>query len=530
MKRLLKCCVAVLLMPMITSSVMAEYDLDGHWAREAIDEMIDKGYISGYSDGSIKPDNFITRAEFMSAANKIFNFTQKRSISFKDVKKSDWFYDTVETAAEAGYISGYEDNTIRAENYITKQEAAFIVNKIMGYNGESSYADKFSDGADIDSWVKGAVGALAKNGIINGYSDGSFKAKNNITRAEAFTILNKAQSLKRLNESDKYIGYARPNEVSNFEQWKKAIMYSIDNLNESLELKIIGFDNNTYDLEKLGIVTVGIKAEGSLKNGTATVKYSFDYSENFKMLRAVEDGSLSSKLDKNQKEAVDTLQSIKNEIIKPDMSDYEKELAIHDYIVLNYEYDNSEENKGKYNVKDFLKTKKGACEAYAYSFAIIGKLAGLDCAVIYGSHDGVNHAWNAVKLDGEYYYTDPTFDDGAESAQTVIYNYFNLNDDSLSKTHIWDKDKNNNIKADGVKYNYFIYNGCEFDNIENLKNYIINCISQNKKTIYFCCKNFTINEKSIRDILFDMRSDVSGYNLIGSTNEEGAFTVIVEYR
>lgn len=551
MKKFLKCSITVIIALSFGVNAFAATDLDGHWAKNTIDDLVNSGYISGYSDGSIKPDNLITRAEFMSAVNSIFGFSEKADINFSDIKKIDWYYDTIGIAVKAGYVNGYEDNTIKAENYITKQEAVFIVNKIMGYTDDSDYADKFTDGGLIDGWVKGAIGALAKNGIINGYSDGSFKAKNNVTRAEAFTILNNANKLKgnSANKSEmkqepvsqpisenkpavnnKFDGYSMPSEVSNFEDWKKAILYSVDMLQDTVEIKIVGFNNETYDLEKLGLSAVSIKAEGSIKNGTATIKYSFNYKQNFKLLRAVQDGSLSSKLSSTESSTIKYFTDVKNEIIKENMTDYEKELAIHDYIVSNFEYVSGDEKESYYNVVDFVNTKIGYCEAYAYSFAILATLAGLENQMVFGTGNGINHAWNAVKLDGEYYYVDTTYDDGSETSDIIIYNYFNLNDDTLSQTHKWSKEANENITANGTKYNYFNYNNLVFNNLAGIEKHITDSIANNSVKIYIYADNFKVSESDITAIIAKSSDKVSGYGIIGDLKNGGGFTVLINYR
>lgn len=106
----------------------AETDIDNHWAKEEIQYMMDKNIVSGYPDGNFKPDKQITRAEFVKIINYIFGYLEKDSILFTDVKEGDWFYEEVAKAVRAGYISGYEDGTMKPNNPITRQE----VSKVMG--------------------------------------------------------------------------------------------------------------------------------------------------------------------------------------------------------------------------------------------------------------------------------------------------------------------------------------------------------------------------------------------------------------
>ncbi|MFZ5632937.1 MAG: S-layer homology domain-containing protein [Bacillota bacterium] len=86
-------------------------DIAGHWAGKQIGDWISKGLASGYPDGTFKPDNTITRAEFVTLANKAFGFNQSVQTDFSDVKSADWFAAEVAKAGAAGYVSGYEDGT-----------------------------------------------------------------------------------------------------------------------------------------------------------------------------------------------------------------------------------------------------------------------------------------------------------------------------------------------------------------------------------------------------------------------------------
>ena len=72
--------------------VSAATDTSGHWAEASINSWINSGYISGYPDGTFRPNNAISRAEFVTIANKAFGFTSSQGISFNDVKAGYWAY------------------------------------------------------------------------------------------------------------------------------------------------------------------------------------------------------------------------------------------------------------------------------------------------------------------------------------------------------------------------------------------------------------------------------------------------------
>ena len=166
-------------------------DVSGHWAASHIEEMMGMGVIKGYPDGSFKPDKSITRAEFMVMVNTAFGFKDSVSKSYSDVSSSDWFYSAVGIASGAGYISGYSDGTIKPNNSITREEAATMLSKAAGLTGNEDAYMKFSDYMKI-TWSKSYVGAVSAAGIMSGYPDGSFGPSKSITRAESAVSIHKA--------------------------------------------------------------------------------------------------------------------------------------------------------------------------------------------------------------------------------------------------------------------------------------------------------------------------------------------------
>ena len=164
-------------------------DFEGHWAQTTIQKWIDESKISGYPDGSFKPDANITRAEFVKLVNGLIDFDTKGNIAFNDVKTGDWYYDVISIANEIGYISGYSDKQFGPNDNITREQAAAILSRIQ-YLGENANAAKeFSDNSKISVWALGSVGAASEAGFVKGYNDESFKPLNNLTRAEAVTML-----------------------------------------------------------------------------------------------------------------------------------------------------------------------------------------------------------------------------------------------------------------------------------------------------------------------------------------------------
>ena len=140
------------------------------------------------------------------------------------------------------------------------------------------------------------------------------------------------------------------------------------------------------------------------------------------------------------KKAVKRLNSVVNSLLaalEEDMSELERELFFHDYIVDNCKYKNkaSESDFNRYNMYGCLVQGNAVCEGYTEAMQYLLSLTGVNSLIVSGSVDGsgeVDHEWNAVELDGEFYYTDVTWDDGGELAR---YEYFNLTTDQLLHSH-----------------------------------------------------------------------------------------------
>ncbi|EQK43958.1 hypothetical protein C672_2902 [[Clostridium] bifermentans ATCC 638] len=166
-------------------------DIDGHWAKNQILDFVSKGYVAGYEDNTFRPENSITRAEFVRVLNQVFKFEEKEGENFTDVNNSDWYYNDVCIGAKAGYIKGYEDGTFRPNSPITREEASKILATVLNLKGDGKLG--FTDSNKISDWAKDAVDALSDNGMISGYEDNTFRPNNNITRAESVSLLSRVQ-------------------------------------------------------------------------------------------------------------------------------------------------------------------------------------------------------------------------------------------------------------------------------------------------------------------------------------------------
>lgn len=162
-------------------------DYETHWAKKEIDYMKEKKILSGYPDGTFRPDNNMTKAEFYRIINGLIGYSEKAKITFDDVKEIDWFYEEVQKAVKAGYIK--QSQCLNPNNYITREEVAEILGIVFNIEEDIEVAREFKDFHLIPENLRGIFGGLKKQGYIVGYPDGTFRPKSNITRAEVVKML-----------------------------------------------------------------------------------------------------------------------------------------------------------------------------------------------------------------------------------------------------------------------------------------------------------------------------------------------------
>ena len=126
----------------------------GDWYANTVGYAVQVGIVSGYPDGSFKPNKPITRAEFASIASRFDALAQGNDIAFNDLAPSHWGYNAIRSAATKGWISGYPDNTFRPEKAISRAEVTSITNRML-----NRYADLY--------WIDAHRGEVIRFGDVN---------------------------------------------------------------------------------------------------------------------------------------------------------------------------------------------------------------------------------------------------------------------------------------------------------------------------------------------------------------------------
>ncbi len=160
-------------------------------------------YIVGYGNGEVRPQNNITRAEvatifFRLLTDDVRDKNLTKTNRYSDVAATSWYNTAVSTLSSMGIITGYPDGTFRPNAAITRAEFAAIAARFD--NDGDKTAAKFSDIAT--HWAKDEISIAYNNGWITGYPDGTFGPQRDITRAETMTLVNRVLNRQPETEDD----------------------------------------------------------------------------------------------------------------------------------------------------------------------------------------------------------------------------------------------------------------------------------------------------------------------------------------
>ena len=173
-------------------SLKGDVVLYGHWISDTLETEDHFAYVIGYPDGTVRPENDITREEVATIfyrllrENKIVDIATTEN-DFTDVTADRWSNKAISSLTNGGYLTGYEDGTFRPENSITRAEFATMASRFAQI---VNISDK--EFTDLEGhWANEYILKAAGEGWIEGYEDGTFRPENSITRAEVMTIINR---------------------------------------------------------------------------------------------------------------------------------------------------------------------------------------------------------------------------------------------------------------------------------------------------------------------------------------------------
>ena len=288
--------------------------------------------------------------------------------------------------------------------------------------------------------------------IIGGLDKPSYQHANNYKDFNDGTFKNKK-------------GGAKFKSAENIEALKKLMVESYYNLEEEIEIRAYFLISVNEVIDILGNKKVFIFNNSfsctTLQSYITDIYIKVTYTQGFRIFRAILAPILKNKLNPQDIEVYNKIKSIFNNIVKPEMTDLEKVRAVHDYLILTSRYD--EENYKNNTIPEVSHTpygllfkNKAVCSAYAEVFMIFMTLASIECYYVVGNikdtTNSMGHAWNIIRIKNHYYHIDVTFNNPVPDViGRVKYDYFNLTDEKIGKTHIWNRNEYPACIASGAK-------------------------------------------------------------------------------
>lgn len=265
-----------------------------------------------------------------------------------------------------------------------------------------------------------------------------------------------------------------------------------------------------------------------LSNDITELELTLKHSDEVYVYDAICNGGDISLAPKTAQKLHKKVQKIRKTEIKPSMSDYKKELAFYKYLLDTCIYNHHHvkncqcsTKKGEIEVPtDPSHTAYGAlidgnpvCSGYARALHLLLTCEGINAKIIAGHGEGQDHCWNLVELDGKWYQLDATWDDN-DIAKKSSYYYFNITDDMMYGSHVWDKEMY--PAATGKKYNYYRLKKRYFTSKKKFKKAMVKAIvKKREKTYVALLDGFRIKDKDM-EILFKENNGLSSvrWNII----------------
>lgn len=167
-------------------------DMDNHWGIDEVDKMAAAGYVKGNDEACFLPNKLITRAEVAAILVRMLAFTEKCDSLPSDVPDDAWYTDAISIALNSGILTGYTDGTVKPTAFISRAELAIMLQRASDLFDKPIVGDKkvvFGDEAKIPVWAKDAVLWAAQVGIIQGDSTSCVNSTAQCSRAEGAAML-----------------------------------------------------------------------------------------------------------------------------------------------------------------------------------------------------------------------------------------------------------------------------------------------------------------------------------------------------
>jgi len=462
------------------------------WANSLIGYMYKNGLTSGTSAATFGSAEQLTAGQYVTFVLRALGYSEKNN-DFK-------FENALDKAVQAGLLSASESSSLKSRSNILRNDVVGLSYNALKTKPKASSTTLLDKLVNQDKIITQAAATALK--LYTSDIQGEY---GNITSYKPVSTAN---------------GYVAKNSTDLFNILKMSFY-----LNEA-QIKI---DITGYSID----VIADYKA--SYERASAAVSKATGVEDFISSWKYVSNGTTftltmgyrytKTEFQTMKQHADDTLYKARHLVagfIRPGMTDYDKELVIHNYIVNHTRYDYANYQTGTIPTASFtaygcLVLGKAVCQGYSEAFKLMSDLAALECIVVEGESQASGsgwegHAWNIVKVGGNYYHVDSTFDDpiSSDGKDVLKYYYFNLSDRELSGRHRWNTSEY--PACTSIESNYYYKNGLVVSGISQFEDAIAEALGQRKPQIELKVKDYSEKLYSDpSDIVFKSGS-VSGFN------------------
>ena len=428
----------------------------GAYYKDAVDWAVENNITSGVSATAFSPDETCTRAQavtFLWRANRQPNATG--SNSFADVADNTYYNEAVQWAATNGITSGTSSDTFEPDAPVTRAQVVTFLYRDAG-SPIASGGNPFAD-VPSDSYYRDAVRWAVAQGITAGTSANAFSPDESCTRAQIITFLYRASDdapeqpvedlpekpvlpeepvspKQELTEEESQQQLGEPDT----EGAAAAIINGLCSMEKRINLG--AYNISTSDAMDLTAEVADFRGDNPYYIFSIWATHDDDDNTILVLGYQYTPEELAEKLEKDAEEQAVVDAAIAS-CVADGMSDYEIAKALHDYLVLNNEYDMRYYSGNipaiSYTAYGALVNRTSVCAGYALAYERLMDQVGIPCEYVTGMTTNGYHAWNIVQIDGEWYHVDVTWDDPTPDREGYVrYKYFLKSDKAMSRDHI----------------------------------------------------------------------------------------------
>lgn len=183
--------------PAVAQSINFSDVSSSYWAASFIQELAQRDVIAGFPDGTFRPNDPVTRAQFAAMVRKAFNKNKIRNaVNFVDLSSTYWAYSAIREAYEMGFLSGYPGNVFRPTQNIPREQVLVSLANGLNYTASSSVATDlqvYNDASSISSYARNSIAAATEKSIVVNYPTlQTLNPTRNATRAEVAAFIYQA--------------------------------------------------------------------------------------------------------------------------------------------------------------------------------------------------------------------------------------------------------------------------------------------------------------------------------------------------